>query len=66
MAYQVTASDPSWSFDSNEMEKQVAAFAKTNNITGQAAWVTFIASLTTGQSTAVSKGLLSSIKCGTP
>jgi hypothetical protein len=67
MAYQVTASDPLWSFDAGELEKQVAAFALAQGKTTQTQWTAFIASIsTTAQAIAVCKGLLSSIKCGTP
>ena len=66
MGYKVTASDPEWTFDILEIEKQVATFAKANGIAGQAAWATFIAALTSGQSTAVSRGLLSAVKCSVP
>lgn len=68
MSYQVTRADPEWSFDVLEIERQVATFAKSQvpPISTQTAWVTFIAALTSGQSTAVSRGLLSAVKCSVP
>lgn len=63
MPYKITEADPSWTFDPTEIERQVAQFAKTNNITTQAGWAAFIATLTTGQSTATARGLLTAVKC---
>jgi hypothetical protein len=65
-SYQPTATDPAWTFDTLEIEKQVANFAKANGITTQAGWTTFINALTSGQSTAVSQGLLRAVKCSVP
>lgn len=67
MGYQITTGDPTWTFDGGDLERQVAAFAKANAITGQAAWTAFIAALSTlPQAVAVCKGLLSSVKCNFP
>jgi hypothetical protein len=66
MSYRVSATDPSWTFDPLEIEKQVATFAKANAITGQAAWLAFIAALSSGQSTATSQGLLRAVVCSNP
>lgn len=66
MSYRSTPSDPQWNFDVNEIERQVGEYAKANGITTQAAWATFIAGLTSTQSTAVSRGLLSAVKCSVP
>ena len=67
MSYAVTTSDPSWTFDGTDIERQVAAIAKANGITGQAQWTTFIAGLTTlAQALAVCRGLLSAVKTNTP
>lgn len=67
MAYQITTGDPAWEFAGLDIEKQIAAFAKANGIAGQAAWVAFIASISTlPQAIAVCKGLLSSVKCSLP
>lgn len=62
----LTATDPLWTFDPTEIERQVATFAKNNSITGQAAWTTFINGLTAGQSIAVSQGLLRAVKSSVP
>lgn len=64
--HKITEADPAWTFDPTEIERQVAQFAKNNSITTQTAWATFIAALTSGQSIAVSRGLLTAVKCGTP
>jgi hypothetical protein len=66
MAYYVAQGDPSWTFDPLELERQVAQFAKTQGITTQTGWTAFIAALTSGQSTGVSRGLLSAVKCSNP
>lgn len=64
--YRISITDPAWTFDPLEIEKQVASFAKTNGITGQAAWAAFITGLSATQSTAVSRGLLSAVSCSAP
>jgi hypothetical protein len=67
MTYQISATDPTWTFDGQEIERQVAAFAKSNGITTQATWTTFIAGISTlAQALAVCRGLLSSVKCSPP
>jgi hypothetical protein len=67
MGYRVTLSDPEWTFDVSELERQVATFAKANGKTTQAQWDAFVASLTTtAQAVAVVKGLLSAFKCSAP
>jgi hypothetical protein len=67
MSIKLTGSDPSWTFDQNEIERQVATFAKANGIAGQAAWTTFIGGISTlAQCVAVCKGLLSAVKCDAP
>jgi hypothetical protein len=67
MSYQVAAGDPFWTQEDNELERQVAAFAKANGITGQAAWTAFIASITTlAQALAVCRGVLTAVKCSVP
>lgn len=67
MPYQVAPGDPTWSFDGGDIERQIAAFAKANAITGQVAWLAFIASISTlPQAISVCKGLLSAVKCGSP
>lgn len=67
MSYQVTVADPQWTFDPLEIERQVAAFAKANAITGQAGWTAFVGGISTlAQALAVCRGLLSSVKCSSP
>jgi len=62
----LTSTDPLWTFDPTEIERQVAQFAKNNSITTQTAWNTFINGLTAGQSVNVSQGLLRAVKCSVP
>lgn len=67
MSYQITTGDPVWTFSAGDIERQVATIAKTNGITGQAAWTTFISGISTlAQALAVCRGLLSSVKCDLP
>jgi hypothetical protein len=62
----LTSTDPTWTFDELEIERQVATFAKNNSITTQTAWTAFINGLTSTQSTVVSQGILRSVKCSVP
>lgn len=68
MGYRVTSSDPQWNAESftEALERGVASFAKTNGITTQTAWNTFIAGLTTAQTTAVMKQILATVTCSNP
>lgn len=65
-SYQVTSTDPAWTFQTGMVEQQVATFAKANGITTQSGWDTFVNGLTAGQSIAVSQGILRSVKCSVP
>lgn len=65
-SYQISTTDPAWSFDAFEIEKQVAQFAKTNGVTTQTAWTTFINGLGSTGSIEVSKGILRAVKCSVP
>jgi hypothetical protein len=68
--YRVSASDPSWSAEdfSTALEKGVATFAKAAipAITTQTQWTAFIAGLTSAQTTATMKQILTVVTCGTP
>jgi hypothetical protein len=66
--YRVTASDPSWTAEDfgAALEKGVATFAKANGITTQTQWTAFIAALTSAQTTATMKQILTVVTCGTP
>ena len=61
--------DPGLSFDEEEISRQVATFAASQGITGQAAWNTFVNSLTTASTTAMLKtcqGILLAVKFSRP
>jgi hypothetical protein len=63
----LTSTDPIWTQDDTELERQVATFAKANGITTQTQWATFIAGITTlAQCVAVCKGILTAVKCSVP
>lgn len=67
MPFFIAPGDPSWTFDTAEIERQVAAFAKANGITGQAQWTSFIAGISTlAQALSVCRGLLTAVKCSAP
>lgn len=69
MGYQISPTDPSWDCNefSLEIARAVAQFAKTNGITTQSGWTTFVASISTlAQVVAICKGLLGTVKCSAP
>lgn len=68
IGYRVTEADPAWRAEDFEaaLQKGVAIFAKGQSIATQTAWDTFVAGLTAGQSLAVMKQILATVKCSVP